>query len=183
MARKKKPQEPGWKDIEKIVSQFDNRQLMELVHDLYRLSQENKDFFFTRFSIEEDPLPKYKKIIQNSIHPYIENDEELNIKEATEAVNRYSNAVNNPLGEAEIKVFYVECGNNFTLSYGDIDEDFYDELVAMYESAIKSVLQLPPKDRDVFKARLQKVMESASGIGWGYHDGLCESYYKAFPET
>ena len=183
MARKKKRQEPGWKDIEKIVSQFDHRQLIELIHDLYRSSPGNKDFFFTRFSIGEDPLPKYKKIIQESIHPYIEEDESLNIEKATEAVHRYSNAVGNPLGEAEIKVFYVECGNNFTLTYGDVDEDFYDEMVAMYESACKSVLQLPPKDRDVFKARLRKVMESASGIGWGYHDGLCESYYKAFSEN
>jgi len=30
-------------------------------------------------------------------------------------------------------VFFVECGNNFTLSYGDIDDDFYDSVLLMYE--------------------------------------------------
>ena len=182
MARKKKQQEPSWKDIEKIVSQFDNNQLTELIHDLYRLSSGNKDFFFTRFSIGKDPLSKYKKIIQNSIHPYLENGETLKIGEATEAVNRYSKAVDNPLGEAELRVFYVECGNNFTLSYGDIDEDFYDEMLEMYEYAIDTVLELPPKEREAFKIRLQKIMESASGIGWGYYDGLCDLYHEAFSE-
>ncbi len=55
-------------------------------------------------------------IIQNSIHPYLEDHETLDIKKANDAVNRYSKAVDNPIGEAELRVFYVECGNNFTLS-------------------------------------------------------------------
>jgi hypothetical protein len=105
MARKKKQQEPSWKDIEKIVDQHGKSQLIDLIRDLYRLSSDNKDFFFTRFSIGENPLSKYKKIIQDSVHPYLEDNEPLDIEKAIDAVNRYSRAVDNPLEEAELRVF------------------------------------------------------------------------------
>lgn len=182
MVKKKKQQEPSWKDIKNIIDQFGKKQLINLIRDLYRLSSDNKDFFFTRFSIGNDPLSKYKKIIQDSVHPYLEDGETLDIGKAIDAINRYSMAVDNPTGEAELRIFYVECGNNFTLSYGDIDEDFYDAMLEMYEYATETVLELPAQEQEKFKSRLQEIMKSASGIGWGYYDGLCDIYYEAFPK-
>ena len=183
MTRKKKQLEPSWKDIEKIIGQFDKKQFTDLLHDLYQLSADNKDFFFTRFSLGDDLLAKYKKIIQDSIHPYLEDGELLDIQKANDAISRYSKAIDNPMGEAELRVFYVECGNNFTLSYGDIDEYFYDSMIEMYEYATETVLELSSKEQDEFRKRLKEIMESASGIGWGYYDGLYEVYYGAFSEN
>ena len=182
MARKKRQKKPVWKDIEKRISKFDKAQFTELIHELYGLSSDNKDFLLTRFSIGENPLATYKKIVQDAIHPYLEDGEPLEIEKANDAISRYAKAVDDPPDEAELRTFYVECGNNFTLSYGDIDEDFYDAMLEMYEYAIETVLELPPKEREGFKARLQNIMESANGIGWGYYDGLCGLYEEAFPE-
>jgi hypothetical protein len=183
MARKKKQKKPSWKDIEKIINKFYKDQLIKLISDLYQLSSDNQDFLFTRFSIGDDPLSEYKKVIQDAIHPYLEDGEILDFEKAKDAIDRYSKAIDNPIGEAELMVFYVECGNNFTLSYGDIDEEFYDAMIEMYECATNIVLGLPSKERNKFKTRLQNIMESASGMGWGYYDGLCDIYYKAFPEN
>ena len=127
-------------------------------------------------------MSKYKKLIQDSIHPYLEDGEILDIRKANEAINRYTKAIDNPIGEAGLRIFYVECGNNFTLSYGDIDEDFYDAMIEMYECAIETILELPSKERDEFKVRLQEIKESASGIGWGYYDGLCDAYNEVFTD-
>ncbi len=183
MTRKKKKKGSCWNDIKTIIHSYENDQLMDLLCDLYRLSSDNKVFFQTRFSTGDDPLSHYKRIIQDSIHPYLEDNESLDIARANDAVCRYSKAVDNPSGEAELRIFYVECGNNFTLSYGDIDDDdFYDSLLKMYESAIETVLELPEKIQSTQKMRLYEVMKSASGIGWGYYDGLCNLYYVAFPE-
>lgn len=55
-------------------------------------------------------------------------------------------------------------------------------MLEMYEYTIETVLELPSKEREEFKARLQEIMKSASGIGWGYYDGLCNLYYEAFSE-
>lgn len=30
---------------------------------------------------------------------------------------------------------------------------------------------------NLFKDRLNAIVEESYGIGWGYHDGLCELYY------
>ncbi len=182
MARRKKKKEPCWNDIETIINHFEKKQLMNLLSDLYRLSSDNKDFFHTRFSIGDDPLAPYKRIIQKSIHPYLEDNESLDIERANDTVNQYSKAIDNPSGEAELRIFYVECGNNLILSYGDIDEDFYDSLLEMYEYALETILELTDKEQNAFKSRLYEILKSASGIGWGYYDGLCNSYYKTFPK-
>jgi len=61
----------------------------------------------------------------------------------------YSKAIDDIKGETELMVFFVECGNNFTLSYGDIDDDFYDSLLLMYEMAIQNVTELSPEEQKV----------------------------------
>ncbi len=79
-------------------------------------------------------------------------------------------------------MFFVECGNNFTMNFGDIDEGFYDALNRMYQRAIKKTLSLPEEYQREFQDRLKDIMTSSSGIGWGYHDMLCDDHYSAFPE-
>lgn len=55
-------------------------------------------------------------------------------------------------------IHYVECGNKFTLDYGDINEFFYDALIEMYEKAIKNVRKMPKKKQEPFRKRLEKIM-------------------------
>jgi len=172
----------SWIDVKKQIKKFDKQQLIDLVGDLYRLSSDNKRFFNTRFSLDKDPLESYKRIIQGAIHPYLEDNEVLDIETANEAIKSYSKAVDNLQGEAELMIFYVECGNNFTLSYGDIDENFYNSVLDMYELAIETVQELPHDEQKAFKERLYEIMKSASYIGWGYSDGLSGLYHKAFPD-
>ncbi|MBC8176377.1 MAG: hypothetical protein H8E19_03155 [Deltaproteobacteria bacterium] len=181
MARKKK-KTPSWFEVKKHITGFNNGQLLDLIGDLYRLSVNNKEFSHARFSLSEDPLKSYKRIIQDAIHPYLEDNETLDIDRAEDAIKRYSKAIDDVKGEAELMVFFVECGNNFTLSYGDIDDDFYDSVLLMYEKAIQNVTELSPGEQKVFKKRLHEIMDSASGIGWGYYDGLRELYYESFPD-
>jgi len=79
-------------------------------------------------------------------------------------------------------VTFVEYGNNFTVDCGDMDEAFYDSLNSMYRRVIEKVRRLPEDQQGGYKVRLKKIMTSASGIGWGYHDMLADDYYSAFPE-
>lgn len=182
MPRKKQTKEPTWADVEKKLESFNNGELHRLMQDLYRLSQDNRAFFLTRLFPDKDHLFTYKKIIQNSIHPYLEDHEPLQIEIANAAVNRYVIAANNPLGSAELMTFYVECANNFTLTYGDIGEEFYDAVLDMYEYAIKTVLELPMEQQADFQERLEEVKNEASAMGWDYYDGLCELYYEGFED-
>ena len=173
---KRKSSNPTWSDVKAAVVNIDQKQLVKLLSDLYRLSKENQAFLHARFSVGEDPLGPYKKTIDECMYPDIYSNKPIQISKAKRAISSYSKAVGDPLGEAELMTFFVECGNNFTVNFGDIDEGFYDALNRMYRQAIDKVLSLPGEQRGEFKDRLEAIMNSSSGIGWGYHDMLSDDY-------
>lgn len=173
---------PVWSDVKRKIISLDQKQLVQLVGEFYRLSKENREFLHTRFQVGDDPLASYKKTIRESMYPDVHKDKPIEISKAKEAIRRYSKAVGDPLGEAELMTFFVECGNSFTVEYGDIDEDFYSALNLMYKRAIERVLSLPTEERDEFPDRLEEIMTSSGNIGWGYHDELHCDFYDAFPD-
>jgi len=177
--KSKMKQTPSWSSVKTALERLDQQGLLELISDIYDLSQGNKDFLHTRFSIGDAILAPYKKIIKECMYPNIPN-EPVRILRAKRAISDYSKAIRDAKGEAELFVHFVECGHKFTLYYGDIDENFYDSLLEVYGQAIKKVLALPDNEQDNFRKRLKKIMLSSNGIGWGYHDGLCDEYYSSF---
>ncbi|MFC1835341.1 hypothetical protein ACFL2Q_11495 [Thermodesulfobacteriota bacterium] len=179
---KKKHASPAWSEVKSAVVGLDKKQLVELVRDLYRLSKQNQSFLAARFSLGEDPLAPYKKTIRDCMYPDVLKDKPVQIARAKRAISDYSKAVGDPIGEAELMMLFVECGNNFTVEFGDIDEDFYNALNLMYRRTIEKVLSLPDEQHSDFKERLREIMESSSGIGWGYHDELRHDFYEAFPD-
>ena len=178
---KKKSKRPSWIDVKKSIRSFDHSQLVDLVKNLYQLSKENKTFLHARCLDGNDSFKQYKKIIFDSLYP-----DEMDIKDdfdfdrAEKAINDYAKATNDDEGTADLMIHYVESGNKFTLDYGDINEFFYDALIEMYEKAIKLVCKMTPKTQEPFRKRLEKIMKSSDGIGWGYHDDLCHFYYETF---
>jgi len=179
---KRKSSDPTWSDVKPAVVNLDQKQLLTLVADLYRFSKENQAYFHARFGVGDDPIARCKKTIDECMYPDVYKNKPIQISKAKKAISSYLKAVGDPLGETELMVFFVECGNKFTLNFGDIDEGFYDSLNRMYRRAIKKVLSLREEQQQEFKDRLKDIMTSSSGIGWGYHDMLCDDYYSAFPE-
>jgi len=179
---KMKTKDPSWSEVKEVLVDLDQKQLLSLVGDLYRLSNDNRTFLHTRFKIGGDPLSPYRKTIEECMYPDMYSNKPVQISKAKKAISAYSKAVGDPVGEAELMTFFVECGNSLTVNYGDMDEPFYDALNGMYRRAIKKVLTLPEELRDEFRERFEAIMDSSSNIGWGYHDMLSEDYYEAFLE-
>lgn len=117
------------------------------------------------------------------MYPDVFRKQPIQISKAKKALSEYRKAVRDVRGEIELMVHFVESGNQFTLEYGDIDEEFYDALLHMYARAIKAIMDLPDSERPALQDRLQEVARSAHGIGWGYYDGLCDAFASAFPEA
>jgi hypothetical protein len=175
-----KSKRPTWTDLKKSVSDLEHHEILKLVRDLYQLSTTNKEFLHARFLIGDDPLKPYKDTIRNCMYPDVMRDKPLRISRAKKAISEYSKATGDIKGETELMVFFVECGNRFTLELGDIDENFYNSLILMYDKAIGKILSLNDNDQEPFIKRLKQIMDSSSGIGWGYHDELCDLYCDAF---
>jgi hypothetical protein len=171
---------PAWSDVKETIASLDKKELIQLIASLYRLSGRNRDFLHARFSIGDDPISPYKKVIKECMFPDVMKNKPIQISTAKKRISEYSKAVGDAKGEAELMTYFVERGNRFTVEFGDMDEGFYDALLRMYERAIKKVLSLPEEEQRGFRERLRTITVTSDGIGWGYHDGLCEQYCEAF---
>ena len=169
-------------DVKKTIRNFEHSQLIGIVKDLYQLSEENKIFLDACCLGGDESVQRYKKVILKCLYPDApaEKEEYFDFDRADKAINDYAKATGDDSGTADLMIYYVECGNKFTLEYGDIDEVFYDALIKMYEKATDRVCKMPKRKQEPFRKRLEKIMKSSDGIGWGYHDDLSHFYYEAF---
>ncbi len=131
---------------------------------------------------DPDSAKPFKKRLRAALNPDSVGKFDYDLATAKRTIREFSRASSDPEIIADLMIYAVECGNRFTLNCGDINERFYDGLIEIYVAAIKIVLQLPKDVRSIYRRRLEKIMKSSSGIRWGYHDGLCDHFDKAFPE-
>ena len=74
--------------------------------------------------------------------------------------------------------FCVETGIQFTNSYGDINEEFYAAFEDLFERAAKLAIAINLSSQ--YRQRAQAIVDSTSGIGWGFHDELSDIFDKYF---
>jgi hypothetical protein len=127
-----------------------------------------------------DILKPYKDIIQKSLYPKMGNS--VSLSTGKSALQAYKKTANCADGTLELMMFYVECGNNFTVDFGDIDEQFYYNLETMFQKVVDQVKNSNQKVINNYLPRLKKVVKDADGIGWGYYDCIEESLKAAFPD-
>ena len=107
LGAKRKPNSQTWSDVKAAVASLEENQLIKLVSDLYYLSKENQAFLHARLAIGGDTLAPYKKTISTCMYSDIYTNKPIEISKAKKAISSYSKAVGNPLGEAELMIFFV----------------------------------------------------------------------------
>src|SRR5262249_24337864 len=113
---------PSWSDVKESLASLSTSELIRLIASLYGLSKGNRDFLHARFAVGNDPIGPYKKIIDDCMYPDVFKNKPIQISTAKKAISEYSKAIGDAKGEAELMTYFVECGNQFTVDYGDIDE-------------------------------------------------------------
>lgn len=166
---------PSWRQVKQVISPWSNSQLAALVQDLYRLNSTNSDFLHARLLSDTDHeqcLVPFKKRIQHAISPAQPWKQDVRLSEGRKAISDYKKANGNVRNLLTLMVYYVKCGNDFTLEFGDIDEAFYDSLCTMVVQ-IKERL-IAEDDADLaaaFMPLLEKEFQRIDGkMGWGYPD-------------
>lgn len=173
---------PTWSTIKKGLAGYDRTALIGLLSDMYALSSQNKSFLSARCLPGTDALKPYLKIIDEALYPDILRNKPVKIARAKKAINDYKKASGDSKGILELMVFFVETGTEFTVNFGDIDEDFYLSLERMFGQALDLLLSMDRETIDEYQERFHAIVVRASNIGWGYHDALNDLFHKAFPE-
>ena len=169
----KKDNDLVWSDLKKNMQKADKEELINLIRDLFRLSEENRRYLLARcMDTKADPgiLEAYKEIIKNEFFPE-KGYGMLKYSVAEKAINSYFEASGDFEGKMELMFFYVENGVNFTNKYGDIDERFYNKIGGMLEKFC--TLLKTPEGKSIypqFKNRLFDIRNKTKTIGWGFGD-------------
>ena len=164
----------NWTDIKRMISSFSRTELTGLVQDLYRASEHNQRFLHTRFLAANNKadLTLYKKKIKAALSP--KNWEApIRYGEARKAISEYKKARGEVVEMVDLMLYYVKCGNDVTLEFGDMDERFYDSMGSMFRSLVDKLKS--QDDPDLIAKWLPKLTTEANrvrDVGWGYGDEL-----------
>ena len=174
---------PSWTNVKNILVTKEPVELLMLIKDLYALNKNNKTFIEARYQVSNDVLEPYKKIISDALYPDITKNKGISLSAGRKAINDYKKAVNDPAGTIELMVHYLDMGNQFTLDYGDMYDEFYDSLVSMLESILKLLVKTDASVQEKYIPKLQHIIHSARSMGWGYYDQMLDLFTDYFPDA
>lgn len=165
--------------LKKELKKLDQTEIIQLITDLYKLSDDVKQYLSSKFIGEEANailFDKAKKAITDEFFPS-RGSAKLRLNEAKKAITDFKKITGDNERTVDLMLYYVEIGTEFTNACGDIDSKFYDSMISMYG---KVAVECEKNESFFlkFKDRLFKVIRDSNGIGWGYHDALCVIYYE-----
>jgi hypothetical protein len=173
MASKKKP---TWKDVKVVLVEKEKAELLKLIADLYSSSADNKSFIHSRYSVGGETLEPYRSIISESLYPDVYKNKPIRLSIGKKAISDYFKATKDKAGQLELMVHYLETGNQFTVDFGDIDEQFYSSLESMFERTLTELRKQSTDVQEKYVSRLEEVVSLARNIGWGYFDYISDIF-------
>ena len=170
---------PSWRNVKQVISQWSDQQLLGLVQDLYRLDVANANFLHARLlpdAGDDHLLDPYRKRIREAICPDDPWVEDVRLSDARRAISDYKKAKGDARNMLTLMLYYVQCGNDFTLEFGDINEAFYDSLCSMVDQIKKRLLaeQSPDLAAEFLPLLEQEFRRIDGQMGWGYPDEVRE---------
>jgi hypothetical protein len=167
MTRDQPASKPTWADVKAELARFDRAGLLALIQDLYAAHKDNQRFLHARFGLGEDVLKPYKETLDRWLWPDVLRSQDTSVVKAKQAISSYKKAVGDPVGLAELMVFYCECAAGFCSDVGYQDDSYFNALVRMFEQALQIIAQLSGSDRNPLIARLGKVRTISHNFGYG----------------
>ncbi|MDZ4842436.1 MAG: hypothetical protein SH859_09895 [Hyphomicrobium aestuarii] len=162
---------PTWNDVKVELEQFDRAGLFRLVKDLHGVSGDNQAFLHARLGLGADPLVPFKKTISRWINPDVIKGQDVSVAKAKKAISDYQKAIGQPLGMAELSIFYCEEAVRLLSDCGIDDEGYFSAIVRMFERALIAVMKLTPSEQPGLVDRLDRVRTALSD-SWGVKDAV-----------
>lgn len=163
----------GIREVKNNLKNLDKKQLIDLIAELYKKNKSVKEYFdFYVNPNENQLLSKYRDKVFESFFP--KRGFGYNLKEGKKAISDFKKLGVSNESLADLMLFYVETGVEFTNDFGDINESFYSSLEKTYEQALNLMYENGVLEK--FANRAQKVMSETSDIGWGFHDYVAQVY-------
>lgn len=156
-------------------------ELIQMVMRLYRSNQSAAQSINLQIAGDaygNELLEKYKKKIYKVFNPSNILRTGFSLKHAQQLLSEFSDiCVNvNENWYGDLALYFAECATDFTMNYGDIDDNFYKALEDAYHDAI-IIASKDEKLFDLWKDRLERILHDFTGFGWGMDEIISEEFY------
>lgn len=166
----------GWEGVKDRLLELQADQLIDLVGALYTASHANRASIHQRLDLpgvgpDTALVAQGKAKIGHYIDPGA--DEPFQLEAALDIVEHYRAQTRDPRGTVDLLIHCLESGNEASLAYGDLFEEFH-ETMAEVADRCGDALEANPDLVVAFLPRLQAAVADAAGGGWGPDDVLVE---------
>ena len=164
-------------DLKKQLNSMEKNELVSLLCKLYKgnkQAQEIIDVELCGDSAEEQLVVDCKKKIHAAFF-----GSRMSLKNARTVISNFKKVSKNKENIAELMLHYVECGIEFTNTYGDINEAFYYSIESMFADFVRALNGLDSEAYYKRNAdRIKEMCLSTDCVGWGFIEEMMNIYYE-----
>lgn len=168
-------------DLKKKLSEMDYTELQKMICNIYKnsdMAEKMINVAILGSDYKEKLLKQYKEKMDNVFFPNDIVRTGFSLSWAKSLIGEFKKICQRQEYILDLQLYYVECGTDFTNTFGDIDMKFYDSLCSVYHTVIQAVMTCEDSSLyQQFADRLYSVVKGSEGIGWGYHDYVAEEFF------
>lgn len=166
------------KELKGQLKDFSQDELIYLISKLYKNSGEalkiiNSELLGDEYNL--DLLVSAKADVYKVFFP-TRLSSHLSIANAKKILSTFDRCCPNTVMQIDLKLYFVECGVEFTNTFGDINGSFYNSLESMFWKVADLLNDFETEEAFItFEKRLITVVRESEGIGWGFYDDLSDA--------
>ena len=157
-------------ELKKELKKLDYSELIELISSLYKANDKVKMILNVQFigeKCQSELLDAYKKKMNAEF--FSNNTGKMPSLKVAKALLVDFKKLGSFEMILDLMLYYVECGDQFTNEFGDINESFYASLCSVYGQFIN---QLNSNGSEAlylkFRERIYNLVLSSTNTGWGF---------------
>lgn len=166
---------PSWRDIKTNLTGMNANSLISLIHDLYALNKENKEYLQGRVGGEAAYASLRENAAKKIKHEFFPERGygKARIAQVQKAIAGYKKATGDPIGTAELTLQFIEQFVKLCREYGGEEKSKLDALSAAMKELLK-ILESCPAIIEVLniEERLANAKKDASYFGFGIEDKI-----------
>ena len=121
-------------------------------------------------------LERHKKQLYKIFNPTDIVRTGFSLEKAQQILSDFADMCGDGRWYGDLALYFAECATDFTMSYGDINDEFYDALGDAYHDAV-TIVREHEELYKLWKDRLEYIYHEFSGFGWGMDDYITGEYY------
>lgn len=166
--------------LRKKLKQMDEVSLIQMIIDLYKggnVAEKAISLSLLGDDYGKELLDQYKKRLYKIFNPTNIVRTGFSLEVAQAVLDDFADVCfGSDRFYGDLALYFAECATDFTMSYGDIDEDFYDALGVAYHDAVVAASN-DERIYEMLKDRLRSILVEFAGFGWGMEDYISSEYY------